>query len=894
MGRATTTEQMGNLMGAVGTIHQMIEAAARVRPSAPALAAPGAEAMTRKDLADQASYVRDCLAALGLNANSRVAMVLPNDAVLAACFLTVAAAASCAPLNAAYQAEELGALLKDLRADALLVDEALETPARNEAQRLGIPIILVRRRPGGVAGSFELVGESGEALKAGVVSPLNKDAAPGGDDVALLLHTSGTTSRPKIVPLKHANLLASARNITECYRLGADDVCLNVMPLFHIHGLVAGLLVPLWSGGTTVCPPAFTADGFFAWLDAFSPTWYTAVPTMHQAVLRRAPSFKEIVEANRLRFIRSSSAAIPETIAADIEQLFGAPLLEAYSMTEAAHQMTSNPLPPAARKARSVGLPMGVDVAILDEAGKELEQGRIGEVAVRGPTVITAYERNETANEAAFVNGWFRTGDQGVLDSDGYLTLTGRLKELIIRGGQNIAPVEVDQALLAHPAVAQAVCFAVPHGSLGEDIAAAVVLKEGHQIGDAELRRHVAGRLAEFKVPRRIVFLEELPKGPTGKLQRIGLAETLGLGAEIERNISAEDEDISGYERQVADIWAAELGLERVGLDEDYFNLGGDSLQAIEIFLKLEELLGKPLPPTILFEASTVREMAQRIRLDVEADCLVPIRPSDEGPAFFCVHPVSGEVIGFSSIVRHLNEKCAFYGLQPVGRDGKSRPLTSIEDMAHHYIEEIRSVQPAGPYYLGGLSFGGLVAYEMAQRLQAEGEEIALLGLMDTHYPYKPDEVGFGQRIVSWLATHQKRWAELPRGKRRQYIRLRLRHIFRLFINKLPRKVNEFRAGGDPEKVISVDRRIRYANTIASENYTPRPYAGGVTYFLAERSASEPKIVHERWRDLITGPFNVRPISGRHFNLIDEPQVQGLADALDAAFRAVQDHAGSE
>jgi thioesterase domain-containing protein/acyl carrier protein len=610
---------------------------------------------------------------------------------------------------------------------------------------------------------------------------------------------------------------------------------------------------------------------------------------MHQAILRRAPLHPEIVEASRLGFIRSSSAAISETVAAEIEQLFGAPLLEAYSMTEAAHQMTSNPLPPAARKARSVGLPMGVEVAILDKGGRELEQGQVGEVAIRGPTVITAYERNPMAGESAFVNGWFRTGDQGFLDADGYLLLTGRLKELIIRGGQNIAPVEVEEALLTHRAVAEAVCFAMPHRSLGEDVAAVVILKKRHEAGEAELRRHVAGLLADFKVPRRVFFLDELPKGPTGKLQRIGLSERLGLDAEIERDVSAEDDDITGLERRIAEIWAAELGLEHVGLDEDYFALGGDSLQAIEIFLEIEKLLGKPLPPTILFEASTVREMTHRIELDVGAGCLVPIRLSAEGPAFFCVHPRSGEVIGFSSIVRHLKEECSFYGLQPVGRDGKSRPLMSIEEMADRYIGEVRAVQPEGPYYLGGLSFGGLIAYEMAQRLQAQGEQIALLGLIDTYYPYKPNEVGFGQRIASWVATHHERYGALPREERGQYVRNRLRHAYLLSVNGLKRRLYGFRAGGDPEKVVNVGRRIRYANTIAFENYTPPPYTGGATYFRAKRSASRPKIVQERWRDLIAGPLDIYPIPGRHSALLDEPHVQGLAHALDEALRAVRE-----
>jgi len=212
-----------------------------------------------------------------------------------------------------------------------------------------------------------------------------------------------------------------------------------------------------------------------------------------------------------------------------MEETFNAPVIESYGMTEAAHQMASNPLPPKERKAGSVGIAAGPEISIMDEAGALLPSGAIGEVVIRGQNVTSGYQNNPEANASAFTNSWFRTGDQGTIDEKGYLRLTGRLKEIINRGGEKISPREVDEILLDHPAVAQAVTFAMPHEKLGEEVAAALVLKEGETSTEKEIREFAGQRLADFKVPRRVIFLDEIPKGPTGKLQRIGLAEKLGI-----------------------------------------------------------------------------------------------------------------------------------------------------------------------------------------------------------------------------------------------------------------------------------------------------------------------------------------------------------------------------
>jgi acyl-CoA synthetase (AMP-forming)/AMP-acid ligase II len=400
----------------------------------------------------------------------------------------------------------------------------MESPARAVAARRGVPVIELDPQLDGPAGLFRLSGElpGGRGPKPTGFS--------GPDDLALILHTSGTTSRPKMVALSQANVCASARHIGATLQLTEADRCLNVMPLFHIHGLIAAVLSSLAAGGSVWCTPGFNALRFFALLDDALPTWYTAVPTMHQAILGRAERNREIVMRRPLRFIRSSSSSLPPQVMAELEHVFGAPVIESYGMTEAAHQMASNPLPPAPRKPGSVGLAAGPEVEVMGEGGALLAPGATGEIVIRGPNVTKGYLENPEANATAFCDGWFRTGDQGVKDADGYLSITGRLKEIINRGGEKVSPREIDEVLMDHPAIAQAVAFGMPHDKLGEDVAAAVVLREGAAATERELRDFVAGRLADFKVPRKVLILDEIPKGATGKLQRIGLAQKLGLG----------------------------------------------------------------------------------------------------------------------------------------------------------------------------------------------------------------------------------------------------------------------------------------------------------------------------------------------------------------------------
>lgn len=474
----------------------------------PALVLPETgTSLTYAQLRQQVSRAADVFASAGIRRGDRVATSLPNGLEAIVCFLAASVAGTAAPLNPAYRQEEFEFYIEDTNAKLMIVPPGAGEDARRAAAGK-IPIL-------------EVSTDSGGDVQFSPSSTSKTASAPNDDDIALVLHTSGSTGRPKRVPLRHRNLGVSAANIIRTYNLTPDDVSMTVMPLFHVHGLVASVLSTLATGGTVVVPQKFNPLSFWRFVRDTRSTWYSAVPTIHQLLLARAGSERP-QGAENLRFIRSCSAALsPETMK-QLEAAFGSPVLEAYGMTEASHQMASNPLPPATRKPGSVGPGTGVQIGIMDADGNLLPVGTPGEVVIQGANVIDGYENNPEANASSFTKGWFRTGDQGVLDTEGYLQLLARLKELINRGGEKISPREIDEVLLAHPSIAEAVCFGVPHPTWGEEVAAAVVLKES--TAEADLLAFCKERLADFKRPKKIHIVESIPRTATGKIQRRNVA----------------------------------------------------------------------------------------------------------------------------------------------------------------------------------------------------------------------------------------------------------------------------------------------------------------------------------------------------------------------------------
>ena len=582
------------------TILDMVRGKAESHPEALAALTIDGQTITYRHLKREMSRIAATLRAKHIGRADRVVTVLPNGLSAAVGFLGAASCAITVPLNPDLSLINFVFCFKDLDAKGLLVDRELDSAAFAAAEECGVNLIEVP----------SLAQDASLERDAEVVE---RDDSPVGDDVALILYTSGTTAAPKRVPLTHGNLMGSAKNVASALELSSEDRCLNVMPLFHIHSLVAGLLSSLVSGGSVVCAPGYDGSQFLDWLEVYEPTWYTAVPTIHQSLLSEMDG-RGIADltSHSLRLIRSSSSALPLHVMMALEERIGVPVIEAYGMTEAAHQIASNPLPPDIRRPGSVGRALGVDVAILNPAKQLQPANTEGEIAIRGETVTSGYESNSEANASAFVDGWFRTGDAGYVDNDGYITLTGRMKEMINRGGEKIAPREVDEALVEHPAVARAIAFSVPHPTLGEDVAAAVVLRDGLDASEAELRGYLLDQLAPFKVPSRFVFVDELPMGATGKPQRIGLADTLEAKLVEPFRSPATPAEIS-----LVKIWQDVLDVDHIGVADNFFMLGGDSLSAARVIARVNPQFGVHLTLRQAFESPKLEDFAVQVELQV-------------------------------------------------------------------------------------------------------------------------------------------------------------------------------------------------------------------------------------------------------------------------------------
>jgi len=488
----------------------------------------GKKPLTYKELLIHVKKISKLIKNFKINKNDRIAIVLPNGSIAASAFICVSSCAVSAPLNPNYKKDEFQFYMSDLNVRLLICVET-EKDAVLAAKNLSIPIVFLKINEFDSAGIFHIETQNDFEID---IDQINQN------DEALVLHTSGTTSRPKIVPLSNKNIMSSAKNISQTLKLTSDDVCINIMPLFHIHGLIAVVLSSLFSGGSVFFTSGFNALGFFSSLEEAEASWFSAVPTMHQAILNRASKNLKIIQNSNLRFIRSSSSSLPPKTMIDLEKTFNCPVVEAYGMTEASHQMTSNSITRGSQVPGSVGIEAGPEVRVFSDENLTSKPNVLGEIVINGDNVFEGYESNDKANKDSFIKDnenkklWFRTGDQGKFDKNGLLFITGRLKEIINRGGEKISPREVDEILMDHPHVDQAITFSIPHKSLGEDIAAVLVAKEGSDININEIRDFASEKLSNYKIPRKILIREEIPKGSTGKVQRIGLARKLGISNE--------------------------------------------------------------------------------------------------------------------------------------------------------------------------------------------------------------------------------------------------------------------------------------------------------------------------------------------------------------------------
>ncbi|MGH8714229.1 MAG: non-ribosomal peptide synthetase [Casimicrobiaceae bacterium] len=577
------------------TLSRLIAASIRDHPSSVAVVTRDGPDLTYADLGRSLDAIVGRLADAGFGRRARIGIALPDGPELAVAMTAVCSAATCAPLNPALDEESLVRLLAAMRIDALIVPEEPDSAAARAARRTAVAAILLRSSRSGPAGGLDLVFE---ATRGGAARE-----EPLADDVALLMHTSGTTGAPKIVPCKQWRMAEMTRNRVELSRIDASDRCLVALPL-HSSAGIRRVLSGLVTGGSIICTGALAADATIELLGSLAPTQYFAPPASHIALLE-AFERREPRPRHHLKAIWSGTTDVPETVRLRMEQGFGVPVIVGYGATESG-SIAQTPFPPARAPAGSVGRATNIEIAIADHAGRLLGPGESGEIVVRGPEVFDGYENNDDANRAAFRDGWFRTGDLGRIDRDGFVFLSGRDADIINRGGTKIAPGEVESALAEHPQVIEAVAFSISHPTLGHDVAAAVVLRD--RVSEGELRRFLRGGLAAYKIPARIIEVAQLPRGSTGKVDRNELAALVaGTAQRINEPPAGREES------EIARIFAEVLKAPAVGREDNFFDLGGDSMSAMHVLAAVEAALGVSVGIELLFDCPTVSEFAAAV-----------------------------------------------------------------------------------------------------------------------------------------------------------------------------------------------------------------------------------------------------------------------------------------
>lgn len=822
------------------TVLDLVRQSAERNPGAIALLSttPG-EHLTYAALLSEVLRVAGALRAVGVGPADPVLVSLPTGPNMLTAILGTMSAALCAPMNPAYTLTELERHAEDIGLVAVIADARSGDAATALADKHGLTLV-----------DF---GASGGADPSVI--------APDEHALALLLHTAGTTARPKQVPLSHANLVAAARNVVTSLHLTTADRCLNVMPLFHSHGLLGAAMSSLRAGAGIVCTPGMDPRRFLEWAATFDCTWYTAAPTIHQLVLR-APG-----DWQGFRFMRSASAPLPPQIAIGLEERYNAPMIEVYGMTEA-YQITANPLPPGERRLGSSGTATGTEIAVLDSAGAPQPAGGDGEVVVRGPAVFSGYSFPPEANNDAFVKGWFRTGDVGRISDDGYLTITGRVKEQINRGGEKIAPREVEEALLDHPGIAEVIAFAIPDAQLGEEIGVAIVPAPGAHIDLAIVRAFLAGRVAAFKVPKKVLVVDAIPTSDTGKPQRIAFARDHAAEmttASVAPNTTALAEDASTLQR-LARLWQDVLDLPGPPQPTDlFFDLGGTSLAVMELVIRIEETFGVDLPVLDVLDVPTLAALAARVDqqalLATTSPLLRHYRSGSSGASIVLVPGQVGMAVGLNLIADSIAADVDIYLFDYPGHRPGQTPLRSIDGLAAVLLSEMQAADLTRDVALFGNSMGSWVVFETARRLSALGTPPLFVGIGDMYSPF------FNTK-------------ESPsRPPLLQRIRNRVRRARTQVRRRLTQRAET--RGHAPTALIR-QQTVSAASEIARRSYDPRPYDGALLVVVASERGPKfgPSLGYERHT---TGSISTLRVEGGHSEM-HRAQAGPIGTALTEMF----------
>lgn len=870
-------------------IFRAIENTASQHPASKAILSPNRIALTYEELIMLVRKVIEKLHGFGVKRGDRIGLVLPNGPEAVIAFLACSSIGTCAPLNIDAAKREINWSLVDLKLDFLIVQKNHQTEAVQSALTANTPVLILTPLLERPSGAFSLDCDSACACAVEAQACIAAEQHP-----ALLLHTSGTTSLPKIVPITHKMILKASALIQRDLQLTLQDRCLNVMPLFHVHGLIGAVLTSLLAGASVVCTSGYKEQAFFEWLITFAPTWYTSSPPIHCRIVETGLQLKQLPLQTSLRFIRSASAPLSALTAEKLTQVFGVPVIETYGMTETASQIAGTPLPPAKQKTGSVGRPSVEALKVVGPEGVPLPPFEVGNLFVRGESVFSGYENQPEANCQAFVDGWFCTGDQGYLDADGYLFLAGRQSEIINKGGEKVFPREIDDVLITHPAVIDAVAFPVPHPSLGHNIAAALVIKPDMDISVEEIRHFLADRLTNYKIPGMIFFTKSIPRSASGKVQRRQLADLFlpEIAAQSKQPFIGPRTET---EKLVAAIWCKSLGLESIGITEDFFFLGGYSLMAAQIVAELELIYDVQVPISVMFRANTVKKMAELIdkRPVGKLSPIVPIRYGTTFKTIYCVHPVDGELFAYNLLSNYLDPDWAicgigfgvlYYKMRACGDEN-----ASIGYIAEEYVKSILELQPEGPYYLLGYSFGGCLVHEMAHQLREQGREVGLAALLDTRNYHYLSQISWNRRMVVRLRDYARKFKVAPHKTGILYDRYNrmvpITNWPKYFASEIGRLIRQ-PSSSEVQEPSTVVERITAILTSSKTRHIPGHFKGKITVFRATGCKDEEERYYYSKQDVLgwrgtASEIEMIDVPGDHVTMVHEPNVEVLANCIN-------------
>ena len=851
------------------TIGREIQRHFEFQPDHPAVVSSNFSPLSYRELQYQIEEISAGLRLAGFDRNARIVVALPSGPRAALAIVAVACSAVAVPLNPKLTLAEIESCLAVLRPDAILLLRDDNSVARRVAEREGLTTI-------------EAIPAKEDKLGFEIVVPHIRAAAqpdepnePDPDAVAFIHQTSATASEPKLIPFSHRNMLAAAARFQAWFKLTPQDRCLSVIPVHYGHGLKQTVFTPLLTGGTVAFPANASEFDYSEWFVTLKPTWFTGGPTLHHLIFDQTKTKANAKTIHSLRFILTGGASFQQDIHQGLQHALGVPVLEYYGSSEFAWASANLP-PPGPCKLGTCGIPWPDTVIIVGEDGRRVAIGEQGEVLVRGPTVTSGYLDAPELNRASFVDGCLKTGDIGSLDEEGFLILHGRQKDLINRGGEKVWPIEIDDALMRHPAIAEAAAFPMPHPRLGEDVAAAVVLRPGEAATPVELRRYLGQQLASFKVPRRIIILNQLPKGVTGKVLRRRLSEFLGTSIAV--SPAAPDTSVnSSLLFRLRELWERLLNSGPLTIDDDFFEKGGDSLLAVEMLCEVERFTGQIVPTSILFEATTIRQLAQELSKGENLQPKPLIHMSANGsqaPLIFFHGDINGPGYYATRLARLMGPDQPLIVIAPHGIGGERIPR-SIEAMAADRLPLILNAQPQGPYRLAGWCIGGLVAFETARLLIAAEKEVEMVAMIDSPTVNarrsvqtilsilgraRPIGDPHVERAMAWIWSHIASFDNQSLPRRWSRVRTAARRVVTGQVR------TTLRTNGPEESYASQnvnerDRNLKYAS--AMSNYFPGPLAVQVIYFSAEYNA-------KAWLQ-ISSNIEVIKLAGDHGSMTIDP-----------------------